>query len=110
MKAGRFLLRLTTGLLCFALGWASALLLGAAGAGGRDAARRYGHVEIVVPHFEPPPPPRSEMPPLPKGGRACRVRVRPEHAHEWRDLKPGEDFGLAAESPLPPPKPRRKER
>ena len=103
MRARRFLLRLTVGLLCFALGWASALLLGATSASERRAMRNRGY-ELIVPHFDPPPPPRFEMPP----GPSCRGKFRARHAHEWDDAPRAEEFELRLEAP--PPRPRRPER
>lgn len=63
MNVKRFVLRLAVGLLCFAVGWASAVLLGAT----RDA-RTYAphrmHTELIfVTPVAPPPPPRSALPP-----------------------------------------------
>ena len=106
MRARRFLLRLTVSLLCFALGWVSALLLGATSAWERAATPRYGHAEFVVPHFDPPPPPRFEMPPA---GPSCRGRMSPHHAHEWHDVPSLQEFDtrFALPPPPPPPRPRR---
>jgi hypothetical protein len=111
MIARRFLLRLTVGLLCFALGWASALLLGATSAWEQAATPRVRQVHVVVPHFElhfdPPPPPRFEMPP----GPSCRGKFRPRHAHEWHDVPRAEESELRFEvPPPPPPRPRRADR
>ena len=106
MKARRFLLRLTVGLLCFALGWASALLVGASRAREHAATPRFRHVELVVPHIEAPPPPRFEMPP----GPSCRGKFRRRHAHEWHDVPRAEEFELKFEVPPPPPRPRRADR
>ena len=92
MTARRFLLRLTTGLLCFALGWASALLLGATGASSLRATRRH---ELVVPHFDVPP-----------AGPSCRAKTRARHTHEWDGVSRAEEFELRFEVP-PPPTPRR---
>ena len=106
MKARRFLLRLTAGLFCFALGWASALLLGATAATELRTTHRMRY-EFVVPHFDPPPPPpRFEMPPA---GPSCRGKLRARHAHEWHDVPRVEEFELKFEAP-PPPKLRRTER
>ena len=99
MRARRFLLRLTVGLLCFALGWASALLLGVAEFTERDVTPRF---EFVVPHSEAPPPPRFEMPP----GPSCRKQFRARHAHEWHDVPRAEEFELRFEAPPPPPRPK----
>ena len=108
MRARRFLLRLTVGLLCFALGWASALLLGATSVWDRAATPRYRRVELVAPHFDPPPPPpRFETPPA---GPSCRGRMRARHAHEWHEVPRVEEFDLRIEVPPPPPRPRRPER
>lgn len=107
MRARRFVLRLTVGLLCFVLGLASAVLLGATSAWERAAAPpRHRHVELFVPHVEAPPPPRFEMPPA---GPSCRGRLRARHAHEWHDVPRAEEFELRFEVP-PPPRPRRPER
>ena len=109
MRARRFLLRLTVGLLCFALGWASALLLGPTSAWDRATTPRRGHVEFILPHFDPPPPPRFELPPA---GPSCRGTLRARHAHEWQDVPRLEEFELRFEVPPlpPPPRPRRPEK
>jgi hypothetical protein len=108
MRARRFVPRLTVGLLCFVLGWASALLLGATGARESAVTPRYEHVELFVPQVEAPPPPRFEMPPA---GPSCRGKLRARHAHEWHDVPRAEEFELRFEvPPPPPPKPRRPER
>ena len=109
MNARRFVLRLAVGLLCFAVGWASAALLGATRGADTHTPRRVHAELIVVPHIDPPPPPRFEMPPA---GPSCRGKFRARHAHEWGDATRLEDFELRFEvpPPPPPPRPRRAER
>ena len=106
MNVRRFVLRLAVGLLCFSVGWASAVLLGATGGAPAYAPRRVQAELIVVPHVDPPPPPRFEMPPA---GPSCRGKSRASHAHEWGDARRPGDFELGFEVP-PPPRPRRAER
>ena len=109
MNVRRFVLRLAVGLLCFAVGWASVVLLGAA-RGAHTVAPRVVRTEmIVVPRFELHPPPRFEMPPA---GPSCRGKSRARHEHEWGDAPRLEDFELRFEvpPPPPPPRPRRAER
>jgi hypothetical protein len=105
MNVRRFALRLAVGLLCFALGWASALLPGASDGRGRISATRRGHTEFFVPHVGAPPP-RFDV--APDGPLWCNQRVRARHAHEWRDVPRAEEFELRFE--VPPPPPRRPER
>jgi hypothetical protein len=108
MNVRRFVLRLAVGLLCFAVGWASAVLLGATRGAHTSTPRQVRTELILVPHFEAPPPPRFEMPPL---GPSCRGKFRARHAHEWHDVPRVEEFELRFEAPpLPPPKPRRADR
>jgi hypothetical protein len=108
MNVRRFMLRLAVGLLCFAVGWASAVLLGATRGAHTYAPHRMRTELIFVPHIDPPPPPRFEMPP----GPSCRVKSRARHAHEWRDVPRVEEFELKVEmhEPPRPPRPRRAER
>ena len=108
MNVRRFVLRLAVGLLCFAVGWASAVLLGVA-APRRAEVRRFTHVEIVphvaVPHVDVPPPPM----PFKSGCRAPKIR----HAYEWHDAPRLEEFETMPMlpqldehlAPLPPPRP-----
>ena len=104
MEARRFLLRLTVGLLCFALGWASALLLGAT----ELRVTRHTRYRPVAPHAAAPAPPRFELPPA---GPSCRGKLRARHAHEWHDVPRAEEVELMFEElPPPPPRPRRAER
>ncbi|HEY9283605.1 MAG TPA: hypothetical protein VIP46_09130 [Pyrinomonadaceae bacterium] len=108
MNVRRFVLRLAVGLLCFAAGLASAALLGATRGAHTYAPHRVHTELIVVPHVDPPPPPRFEMPPA---GPSCRGRLRARHTHEWRDVPRLEEFELNFEvPPPPPPRPRRPER
>jgi len=109
MNVRRFVLRLAVGLLCFAVGWASAVLLGVA-APRRAEVRRVTHVEIVphvaMPHF---PVPHVPPPPMPfeSGCRAPKLR----HAHEWHDVPRLDEFETMPmlpqidelPAPLPPP-------
>jgi hypothetical protein len=120
MNVRRFGLRLMVGLLCFVLGWASAVLLGASRVVRRDAPAP-AQFEFYVPHFAAPPPPRFEFGhPRRHGCEAWRVRP----AYEWHTLEPhepprGEDFEHyfdeeydhahppAPPAPPAPPRPRR---
>jgi hypothetical protein len=96
MNFRRFVLRLAVGLLCFSVGWASAVLLGATRRARTYAPRHVRTELIVVPHFEPP------------AGPSCRERMRPRHAHEWHDMRRLEEFEMRFEiPPPPPPRPRR---
>jgi hypothetical protein len=113
MNVRRFMLRLAVGLLCFAVGWASAVLLGVA-APRRAEVRRVTHVEIIphvavphvaIPHVDVPPPPM----PFKSGCRAPKLR----HAHEWHDVPRLDEFETMPmlpqlderTAPLPPPPP-----
>lgn len=104
MNAKRFVLRLAVGLLCFAVGWACAALLGVA-APRRAEVRRGARVEIV-PHVAVPDAPPPPMP-FKSGCRAPKLR----HAHEWRDAPRLEEFETMPmlprldEHPAPPPPP-----
>ena len=111
MNVRRFVLRLAVGLLCFAVGWASAALLGVA-APRRVEVRRVTRVELI-PHVTAPDVPPPPMP-FKSGCRAPKVR----HAHEWHDVPRLEEFetmpmlpqldeDLAPPPPPPPARPRR---
>ena len=105
MNVRRFVLRLAVGLLCFAVGWACATLLGVA-APRRAEIRRTTRIEIV-PHMAAPDMPPAPPMPFKSGCRAPRVR----HAHEWHDVPRLEEFETMPmlpqldELPAPPPPP-----
>jgi len=113
MNVRRFVLRLAVGLLCFVVGWASAMLLGIA-APRRAESPRAVRFEVVVPHVEVPdiemPPPRFEFE-APCGRKGMR------HSHEWHDVPRLEEFETMpmlpqldehlAPPPPPPAMPRR---
>ena len=103
MNVRRFVPRLAVGMLCFAVGWSSAALLGATSGARTYTPRRVDTELIIAPHLDPPPPPRFEMPPP---GPSCRGKMRARHAHEWGDMPRPEEFELRFEVPPPPPRPR----
>lgn len=104
MNVRRFGLRLAVGLLCFAVGWACAMLLGVASP-RRAEVRRTTRV-VIVPHAEVP-----DMPPVPHVTGCYARKMR--HAHEWKDAPRHEEFETLPmlpqldehAAPLPPPPP-----
>ena len=103
MNVRRFMLRLAVGLLCFAVGWASAVLLGSTRRAHTVESRRVRTELIIVPHTDPVTPPHFEMPPA---GPSCGGRLSPRHAHEWHDVPRPEEFAPRFEAPPPPPRPK----